>query len=97
MFWNDQITLVKENYDFDEIGNQIPSGETRNTIFCDVRSITRREFYDAAVAGLKPEIAFAIHNDEYQGEKKIEYQGITYKVIRTYTKDFEELELICGR
>ena len=43
----------------DDIGNQIPvTSET--VLLCGIKSVGRNEFYNAAVAGLKPEISFII-------------------------------------
>ena len=40
----------------DDIGNQIPvTSET--VLLCGIKSVGRNEFYNAAVAGLKPEIS----------------------------------------
>jgi len=96
MTYDHELTLVSQTYTEDEIGNQIPV-EERKTILCGLKSITRGEFYNAALAGLKPEITFVIHGYEYNGEKKLEFEGEKYKVIRTYMKDFEEMELVCEK
>lgn len=96
MTYDHELTLVSQTYTEDEIGNQIPV-EERKTILCGLKSITRGEFYNAALAGLKPEITFVIHGYEYNGEKKLEFEGIRYNIIRTYSSNFEELELTCEK
>lgn len=80
----------------DADGNQIIQ-ETRTTILCSLQSVGRSEFYNAAAAGLRPEILLTVHGYEYAGEKRVEFEGITYGVIRTYATGFEEIELTCER
>lgn len=80
----------------DAIGNQIPvTSET--VLFCGLKSVGRNEFYNAAVAGLKPEISFIIKNYEYDGQTELIFEGVTYKVVRTYATGIEDLELICEK
>lgn len=94
--WFDEITLIKELYKEDEIGNQIRD-EVRTTVFCDKKSVTRSEFYNASTTGMKPSIVFVVHLYEYNDEVKIEYEGQVYNVIRTYIKNMDEVELTCER
>ena len=96
MTYDNELTLIKQEFIEDEIGNQIPT-ETRKTLLCSVKSVGRNEFYSAATAGLRPSIVFVIHGYEYDGEQSVEFEGIRYKVIRTYSTDFEEIELTCER
>ena len=96
MTYDHELTLIDYTIEYDEIGQQ-KKIETRTNILCAVKSIGRNEFYAAAQAGLKPEITFVIHGYEYNGEKEVEFEGEKYKVIRTYMKDFEEMELVCEK
>ena len=96
MTYDHELTLIRQEYQEDEIGNRIPV-ETRTTILCVLKSVGRSEFYNAAVTGLRPEIVFVIHGYEYNGEQYVEFEGVRYRVIRTYSEDFEEMELVCER
>ena len=96
MTYDHELVLIKQDFTFDEIGNQIPI-ETRKTVLCNVKSVGRNEFYGAATSGLKPEVVFIIHGYEYNGEREVEFEGKKYHVIRTYSTDFEEIELTCER
>ena len=96
MTYDNELTLISKSYTEDEIGNQIPS-ESTNTILCAEKSIGRNEFYSAAVSDLKPEKIFIIHRYEYNNEKEILFEGKRYSVIRTYSADIEEIELVCER
>jgi SPP1 family predicted phage head-tail adaptor len=94
--YNHELTLISEKVTYDDYG--VPrKTESRTDVLCKVKSVGRNEFYGAATSGLKPEIVFKVHGYEYNGEKKVEFEGKEYKVIRTYSTDFEEIELICER
>lgn len=95
------LTLLSTTITYDEIGNPI---ETPNNIdiLCDMKSIGRTEFYNAAANGLKPEAIFVVHPYEYNNERYVEFSKdetpkIRYKVIKTYEVDFEKLELTCEK
>ena len=98
---DDVIKLVSITYSEDQFGNQIPI-ETSRQVFCQVRSVSRNEFYQAAQNNLHPEFAFVLsHYKDYAGESKIKYlpwgcsEEKTYSVIRTYRLgDSDELEIV---
>lgn len=94
--WCNELTLIKEDFIEDEIGNQIPS-EIKKTVFCDVESVSRSEFYNAANTGLKPSLVFIVHSYEYENEEKVEFEENKYKVIRTYLRNVDEIELTCEK
>ena len=96
MAYDYELTLVKQSYKTDTLMNQIPE-KIETIVYCNLKSITRGEFYNAASQGIKPEIVFVIHKYEYNDEKEILFEGKKYKVIRTYSKDFEEIELTCEK
>ena len=96
MTYDHELTLIGYETGYDDIGQEIETSLERK-ILCGIKSIGRNEFYAAAQAGLKPSITFAIHGYEYNGEQKVEFEGEKYKVIRTYMKDFEEMELVCEK
>lgn len=104
MTYDHELTLVgliypKDENGFpqtDEVGNQI-SEEIKSVVLCCVKSIGRTEFYNAATNGLKPEFIFVVHGYEYFGETLVEFEGVKYNVIRTYSVNFEEVELTCEK
>ena len=96
MAYDNELILLGQTYVEDEYGNQVPV-PIRKPILCKVKSIGRNEFYNAAVVGLKPEIVFVIHAFEYEEEKKVEFKGDVYKVMRTYATGIEEIELTCEK
>lgn len=97
MTYDHEIELINQvSWTTDAIGNQIPV-TTETTVLCGIKSIGRNEFYSAALTGLKPEVTFVVKNYEYSGQTKLVFDGATYKVLRTYATDTEEMELICEK
>lgn len=94
--WQDELILISETFESDDIGNQVPT-EKETEVFCNVKSVSRSEFYNAANTGLKPSLVFVIHAYEYSGEEVVKFEDNRYKVIRTYRKNIEELELTCEK
>ena len=67
---NDILTLLCE------------SSEPRE-VFCEVRSIGMREFYQANATDFHPEIKFVLADYlEYQGETLVRYDGTDYKASK---------------
>ena len=68
---------------------------TDKQVFVKTRAVTRREFYDAQQAGLRPSIVLILQNAvDYDGEKVAIYRGREYTVLRTYwTDDGDSIEL----
>lgn len=96
MTYDHELTLIGFTIEQDEIGQEIEK-PTYTTVLCKLKSIGRSEFYSAAQTGLKPSMTFVIHGYEYEGQEKVKFEGKEYKVMRTYSIDFEELELTCER
>lgn len=96
MTYDYQLTLIGETITEDDIGNQI-AAETPTVILCDIKSVGRGEFYNAAAKGLRPEYIFVVHKFEYNGEQLVEFEGKRYNVLRSYAVSAEELELTCEK
>lgn len=75
--------------------------ETETTVekevFAKVKSVGMREKYTALELGLNPEIVFVLSDYlDYDNEKVLEYDGVSYEVIRTF-RSGKELEIVCQR
>ena len=68
---------------------------TDKQVFVKTRAVTRREFYDAQQAGLRPSLVLILQNAvDYGGEKVAIYRGREYTVLRTYwTDEGDSIEL----
>ena len=96
MTYDYELTLIQQTYTEDEIGNQTPT-EIKTVVYCGLKSIGRTEFYNAVANGLKPELIFNINKFEYSGEQLVEFEDKKYKIIRTYSNDFEKIEFTCEK
>lgn len=87
-------TLRTETYTQDAALNQV-AAYTDRTVFVRPASVRMSEFYQAANAGLKPELVLEMTNfADYEGERVVLFEGKEYTVLRTYRKpDSDRLEL----
>lgn len=95
---DDVIKLISvTGYTYDSYGNEILT-ETERQVFCQVLSVGRTEFYQAAQYDMHPEYRFRLsHYRDYLGEKELLYKDWTgtekrYDVIRTY-RDGDAIEI----
>lgn len=80
------ITLLSETQEPDETGELIKVVKTKE-IYAKLLSVGQKEFYEAMAQGLQPEYKFEIADYlDYTNEKKIIFNNIKYKVLRTYRK-----------
>lgn len=83
---NEVLTLIKRTPGTDEI--------TKREVFCSLRSVGMREFYQAHAADLHPEAVFVLTDYlDYEGETLADHDGHRYHVLRAYRKG-QELELV---
>ena len=93
---NDVIQLIRITQTVDAYGDRVMQ-TTGRKVFCPVASIGTKEFYQAQITGQQPEIKFALADYlDYNGETLVEYDGIEYRVLRTY-RSGQRLELTCYR
>lgn len=95
MVYADVIGLINENPAAH--GAFESATETIRTVYCELKSVNRSEYYLAASAGLSPEIVFVLADyAEYQGERLLMYNAERYRVIRTY-RNGTMLEITAGK
>lgn len=71
--------------------------ETQRDVLINRDEVDMRETYAAHSAGLSPEVAFKLTcAKDYEGEKKLLWDDVLYRVIRTQPKG-SGIMLICGR
>lgn len=95
MLFREVINLIDVTDDINDLGDPIKIFIKKENVFADKQSIRQSEFYQAAAAGLKPELTFIIRTCEYNQEPMLEYNSKTYNIIRTYEKENEFIELVC--
>lgn len=86
--------LRSVTYTQDSALNQMPVYTDRE-VFVKPRSVSRNDFYQAALSGLKPSIVLVISTaEDYQGEKVVLFEGKEYTVLRVYQRpEKDEVEL----
>ena len=59
--------------------------ETRRKTYCEEKSLSMSEVYQARASGFMPVIRLVLPQDfEYRGETLCEYKGERYEIIRDY-------------
>ncbi len=93
---NSILTLIQQTSSVDAYGDQVLTETTRD-VFCGLRSIGQKEFYQAQAVGLQPELKFVLADYlDYNDEPLVAYNGQRYRVLRTY-RTGQEIELTCYR
>lgn len=93
--FKDIAYLIIEEKTKDEDGFPIIVN-TKREIFVNKKSITRSEFYASMQVGIKPTIVLEVRVEDFDTANKVEYEGNTYDIIRTYQKNDNLIELVCG-
>lgn len=90
------VTLIAESPEAHGVGTE--PEEIRRKVFCEIRSISQNEAYQAMGAGLNPELKVKITlESDYHGEKLLELDGVRYRIIRTYIPETNGIELTIQR
>jgi len=90
------IKLISTNRIQDEYGRWIQE-PSQKEVFCQVESVTQREFFEGGRNGLNPELKFTMFSYDYENEPIVEYNGQQYSVYRTYIKRNDDIELYVER
>lgn len=88
---NEVAILIKRTYD------GATRVETKREVFCGFRSIGMKEFYSANSTDFRPELKLILADYlDYDDETLAEYNGVRYRILRTYRVG-QELELTLER
>ena len=90
------VTLVMQKFKQDNIGQMIAT-ETMHNVFCNVRSVSRSEFFAAGQIGLTPDYELTMFLYDYDGEKIAVFENNRYAVYRTYRNDSDYITLYLQR
>ena len=86
---NEVLTLIKRTHGTDKI--------SKREVFCSLRSVGMREFYQANAVDIHPDAVFVLADYlDYEGETMADHDGQRYHVLRTY-RTGQELELVVAR
>ena len=95
MYWKDVAYLCVGENQLDALRKPHFVLSEKREVFCNNKGVKRNEFYQAAVAGFKPELCIEIKTSDYGKETHVEFDGTVYRIIRTYPTKNENTELIC--
>ena len=88
--------LIAETVTQDEYG--VPqTTETERMVFCNVSSVTQREWFEGGRSGLNPELRVTMFAYDYGNEELVKVNNIIYSIYRTYITDNDEIELYLER
>jgi len=92
--WCDTIKLGSVTNTVGDDGEVSETIEWGTDVFCEIKSVNYKEFYEANAKGFKPTFVVKMHSIEYEYQEYCQHKSITYRVIRSYrTNDFCELTL----
>ena len=94
--FSDTVDLITFRDDTDDNGDPKEVETGRSTVFADRKSVRQSEFYAAAQQQVNLNQMFLVRTIDYSGERKLEYEGKPYYVVRTYDKGNEMTELVCN-
>lgn len=66
-------------------------------IFLNKKSVSYSEFYQAQAKGYKPELIIEVNLLDYNLEEYVLYENVEYKVIKTYQKKEDTIEITLER
>lgn len=87
------ITLISYPRTQDANGVWRDSEPVERTVYCQVDSVTRAEFFEGGRNGLNPEYRFTMFFGDYNGERTVRYNGTLYSIYRTFHARTDEIEL----
>lgn len=91
MMWRNVGYLCTKVETYDKF-NRPQISYTEKLVYCNKKSVRQSEFYQAQASGLKPELVVEVK--EYNGEEHFKFDNKLYRIIRTYTKSGETIELV---
>lgn len=84
----DLITQAVQTKDADGFPSQVT--ETKQTVYANVKSVGRTEFYQANAVKINAVLVAEMNLFEYGNEKLVDYDGKRYVVARTYANRKKE-------
>lgn len=94
---NDVITLIQMMEDVNEYGTAVEREADRHDVFCEFKSISMKESYEALSVGHRPEIKAVLADYyDYSGERKCMVGDVMFNIIRAY-RNGNRMELTLER
>lgn len=93
--WCDTLELGKLKIIVNDNGVEEETITTRE-VFCNEKSVTTNEYYQSSQNGNEIKVIFEVKQIDYEKEQFVLYENETYKIIRTYKTNSEDIELHCA-
>ena len=90
------IALVNESQTQDTNGVWRTT-RTERTVFAQIESVTRAEFFEGSRNGLNPEFKFTMFFGDYEDEREVVWNGKHYGIYRVYYGKNDTIELYAER
>jgi hypothetical protein len=91
MMWRDIGYLMTEVEIYDKY-NKPKITYIEEMVYCNKKSVKGIEFYQAQAQGIKPELVIEVKT--YNEQSHLKFNNTIYRVIRTYSKSDEVIELV---
>lgn len=90
----EEIALISGAESTNSIGDNVRC-EQKSVSYAEIISPYMRETYEAMAQGLKPEFVVVLPSwdDDYHGERSLEYMGVRYSIIRAFKAEDQTCEL----
>ncbi|HHQ2481021.1 TPA: phage head closure protein [Bacillus cereus] len=92
---NDIILFPVVTTTEDELGQVEVSEYFTRQVFCEKKSVSQNEFFQAGQSDIKASCVLIVHVLDYQEEREVKYREKEYNIYRTYERDDEKIELYC--
>ena len=89
------IKLIAVTVTQNEFGGNVKTLSERE-VMCEVRDVSRSDFFQAMQNGLSLTHTFIINPINYDNEPIVEYMGKRYGIVRTYQSDPDTLNIYTG-
>lgn len=90
--WNSIVSLAKTKESVNNYGDIVFS-EEKQDVYCNIVSVSQKEFYQAQSLGFQPELKIEIMAIDYNEQNLVYLNSKRYRVLRTYLRKDEIMEL----
>jgi SPP1 family predicted phage head-tail adaptor len=95
MYFSDSILLRAVVHTISASGYDTEAN-TDTAVWADKKSTTRAEFYAADKAGIRADVVFDIHAEDWGNQQRVVYGAKVYDIVRSYAKGLGVIELVCA-
>ena len=94
--YSEDVYLITYEDVENDFGEVIEGAEIKRLVMARQTEVSRNDFWQSRISGLKPTLSLEMKNIEYQGELVLEFNGELYNVLKTYLLN-QDVELTCEK